>query len=536
MSSGFEIWATFEFVFVPPQFSQAMKKRSLVLVTVDCLRADHVGFLGYPRAVTPNLDALARNSVVVANALVAGAPTYFSLPGILASRYPLALGRDVLGLAPGEPTLPSALRGEGYATAAFLAGNPYLSRRFGYDQGFDAFQDFLDSEIGAEPSAADAAGMSKASRLNRWLQDGSHRTRLTGHAYDEIYFWYCQWVSAREGLSMDALRRYPAANVILDQALSWLNGVEEKPFFLWLHLMDPHHPYYPPEESLAAVGAKEITARRARVLNSFWNRWDIAPHRFERYRNEIFSLYDAGVHWVDRQLSRLVEVLQQSQRWDETVFAVTADHGESFLEHGERYHSPTSLPEQLIHVPLLLRAPGLAARHLSQRPFSLIHLAPTLLHSVGVAPPDSFQGRSAWQEISAGTLPETPAITECIDGCNNPMRPDDRMRSRLMAVRDGEFKLVIDFKKKQDHLYDLKNDPGEDSPLLPGVQARERARLFAVAQEHLRKSCYKQNVDLRLRALLRELQQSARIKDSAPVSPVAAGTLAEPTAAVGVRR
>ena len=131
-----------------------MKKRSLVLVTVDCLRADHVGFLGYSRPVTPNLDALAKDSVVVSNAIVAGAPTYFSFPAILASRYPLALGRDVLGLAPGEPTLPTALRGEGYATAAFLAGNPYLSRRFGYDQGFDTFHDFLDSEIGAESSVA----------------------------------------------------------------------------------------------------------------------------------------------------------------------------------------------------------------------------------------------------------------------------------------------------------------------------------------------------------------------------------------------
>jgi arylsulfatase A-like enzyme len=513
-----------------------MKKRSLVLVTVDCLRADHVGFLGYSRPVTPNLDALARNSVVVANALVAGAPTYFSLPGILASRYPLALGRDVLGLAPGEATLSSALRNEGYATAAFLAGNPYLSRRFGYDQGFDIFQDFLESETGAAPSVADAAATSKLSKLNRWLQDGSHRTRLTGNAYDEIYFWYCQWASGREGLSMDALRRYPAANVIVDQALSWLRDVDDKPFFLWLHLMDPHHPYYPPAESLAALGAAEITARRARVLNSFWNRWDIPPHRFERYRNEILSLYDAGVHWVDRQLSRLVDVLQRSQRWDETVFAVTADHGESFLEHGERYHSPTSLPEQLIHVPLLMHGTGLAARHLSQRPFSLIHLAPTLLDSVGVSAPDSFQGRSAWHEITAGTLPETPSITECIDGCNNPMRPDDRLRSRLMAVREGEFKLVIDFREKRDYLYDLKNDPREDSPLLTGVRVREHARLLGVAQEHLQKSAYSQNVDLRLRALLRELQQSARMKGNTPVCSIAAEMLVAPTTALGVRR
>ena len=116
-----------------------MKPRSLVLITVDCLRADHVGFLGYSRPVTPFLDSLAENNTVFSNAIVAGTPTYFSFPGIMASRYPLALGRDVVGIAPQETTLATALHHAGYATAAFLAGNPYLSSRFGYDQGFDTF-------------------------------------------------------------------------------------------------------------------------------------------------------------------------------------------------------------------------------------------------------------------------------------------------------------------------------------------------------------------------------------------------------------
>src|SRR5579864_5355176 len=112
------------------------KQKSIVLVTVDCLRADHVGFMGYGRPVTPFLDALAGESFVFPTAIVAGAPTFYSFPAILASRYPLALGRDVLGVAPGETTLASSLKEAGYATAAFSAGNPYISPRFGYDQGF----------------------------------------------------------------------------------------------------------------------------------------------------------------------------------------------------------------------------------------------------------------------------------------------------------------------------------------------------------------------------------------------------------------
>jgi arylsulfatase A-like enzyme len=167
-----------------------------------------------------------------------------------------------------------------------------------------------------------------------------------------------------------------------------------------------------------------------------------------------------------------------------------------------------SLPEQLIHIPLLLRAPELAGIHLSQGPFSLIHLAPTLLEAVGVAVPDSFAGRSFWDQISAGNLPSEPAIVECVEACNNPFRLDDRMRSRLMVVREGAYKLVIDFSEKADCLYDLKNDPAERSPLAADALPKERARLLQLARAHLQKTRHSQYADLRLRARLRELQQS----------------------------
>src|SRR5262252_1633403 len=113
------------------------KRKSIVLVTVDCLRADHCGFMGYERPTTPYLDSLAAESLVFPSAIAAGAPTYYSFPAILAARYPLALGRDVLGLSPDEPTLASVCKRAGYATAAFSAGNPYVSTRFGYGLGFD---------------------------------------------------------------------------------------------------------------------------------------------------------------------------------------------------------------------------------------------------------------------------------------------------------------------------------------------------------------------------------------------------------------
>jgi arylsulfatase A-like enzyme len=487
-------------------------QNSIVLVTVDCLRADHVGFGGYTRPVTPFLDSLAESSTVFSDAIVAGAPTYFSFPAIIASRYPLGLGRDVVGIAPDEATIATALRGAGYRTAAFVAGNPYLTARFGYDEGFDRFHDFLDGELDFVSEHSFSAENNRRAEWNRRLLNASRRTRWTTAAYDELYFWYCQWHSSRQDLSFNQLRRYPAADVVVDQACSWLNGLAGERFFLWIHLMDPHHPYYPPQEALSSVGAPHITARRARFLNSFWNRGDIGPRRLEKQRAEILSLYDAGVYWADKQICRLVNTLQQRQLWNNTVFALTGDHGEEFLEHGARYHSPANLPEQLIRVPLLLRAPGLPATRIAEGPFSLIHLAPTLLAAAGVSAPENFQGCSFWDQISSRSFQGETAIAECVEECNNPFRASDRMHPRLLAIRDREYKLVVRFSEERVDLYDLKNDSGEHSPLPASSFKRERARLLRIAQAHLEKARRNRNSDLALRARLRELQHSLGLK------------------------
>ena len=495
-----------------------MRRHSLVLVTVDCLRADHVGFQGYTSSVTPFLDSLAKNSIVFSDAVVAGAPTYFSFPAIMASRYPLGLGREVLGIAPDEPTIATALQRSGYVTAAFLAGNPYLSPRFGYDQGFDKFHDFLDSSLSGVSTIPSPLGNSRFSRWNRDLEAITARSRLTAAAYHEFYFRYCQWRSASEDLSLDQLRRYPAADVLIDRACSWLKGLHDQPFFLWIHLMDPHHPYYPPQEALSSIGMSNMSARRARFLNSFWNRGDVGPGRLRRHKAEILSLYDAGVYWVDKQLSRLVDVLHQMQRWDETVFVVTADHGEEFLEHGERYHSPTNLPEQLIHVPLLVHSSEVDGMMISNGLFSLIHLAPTLLGALGIDVPNTFQGTDFWEQVRAGTLSNEPAVAECVDGCNNPLEVNDRIRPRILAVRDLDYKLVIRFSEQKDCLYDLKNDPAECSPVPSEVLTAERLRLLKVAGKHLKTTITGRNLDLVSRSRLRDLRHAIDLKRAGTLS------------------
>lgn len=228
--------------------------KSLVLVTVDCWRADHAGFMGYPTPTTPFLDRLATESLVFPKAIVTGAPTYYSFPGLLAARFPLSLGREVVGLAPGELTLATVFERAGYETAAYVAANPYLSARFGYQQGFAVFRDFLVEESARSGERQHAAQTPRVrTRFNQRLAKLAHGLGPVGAWYDELYFQYCQRIAAPKNQNWDGLRRFPSADVLVNEACTWLASLGSRPFFLWLHLMDPHAPYYPPAQAIEAM-------------------------------------------------------------------------------------------------------------------------------------------------------------------------------------------------------------------------------------------------------------------------------------------
>jgi arylsulfatase A-like enzyme len=477
-----------------------------VFITVDCLRADHAGFMGYARSTTPFLDRLAVESMVFPKAIAAGAPTYYSFPGIMASRSPLALGREVVGIAPGEPTLATVLQQAGYRTAAYVAANPYLSSRFGYAQGFELFQDFLADELPRTSAGQERTeSVSRArTRFNRHISELAHRVGPLGRLYDDLYFEYCQKSTASKSESWDSLRRFPAADVLVDRACDWLGSLGQQPSFLWLHFMDPHAPYYPPAEALTAMGVGHIQPEHGRYLNAAWNRTDLSAERLRKYRDEIVRLHDAGIRWVDTQLARLVEGLRNLSRWDSSVFVLTADHGEEFLDHGERFHSPARAGQEMLHVPLLMRVPGIGKKPLSDAPFSHVDLAPTVLDAIGIDAPPEFEGRSYWAGAQRGGDWEW-AVSESIGRCTNPMDAGKRLHGRVLVVQERKYKLVLDFDRKQEDLFDLESDPRELRALPAEAEKSARARLLRRALQHLEHSASGFNRELAMRARVHEV-------------------------------
>jgi arylsulfatase A-like enzyme len=476
-------------------------RRSLILITVDCLRADHVGWLGYNRPTTPFLDSLAAESITFSNAIVAGAPTYYSFAAIMASRYPLAFGRNIIGLCPGEPTLASALQACGYATAAFLSTNPYLSERFGYSQGFDKFQDFQDFAADPITPNADVVSARPLSRINQALRKASGAFPAAARAYDELYFRYCQRISAAKAASFDRLRRFPSADFIVDEACDWLALNHDRSFFLWLHFMDAHAPYYPSEQAIHLMGGSP-DPQHAQYLNEYWKRSDLDPPRLQQHRDEVVALYDAGIRWVDTQIARLTSSLHELGLWDTCAMAVTADHGEEFLDHGGQFHSPSQTGEEVLRVPLLLRVPGSSLPISIHGPCSLIDLAPMLLDTVGVRSPDSFLGANPGTKQPT----ENSVVVESVAACTNPMRPESRLHSRVLVVREQRYKMVLDFGNASAHLYDLAADPHETSALPMDKEKSVRKRLLKRAQQHISASLNSRDHRVAMAARVRDLR------------------------------
>lgn len=482
--------------------------KNLLLITIDCLRADHCGFMGYPRPTTPTLDALARESIVFENAQVAGAPTYYSFPAILASRYPLSLGRDMLGVPPQTPTLATALRDAGYRTAGFNAGNPYISRWFGYDQGFETYEDFGLTEL--QPfEVSETSKVSNESaepffrKFNRVAARVATRLPIAREIYDELDFRYCYGLEKKKYAgAWDKARKFPNAAEVTQRALAWLHTQGQAPYFLWLHYMDPHHPRYPSAQSLASVGTPAISAESQFFLNNVWLRSDIA----RRYRKELMALYDACIRDVDDQIGVLLKELGRLNRQSQTAVVMLSDHGEEFFEHGRLGHSPPSLYQPLAHVPVLIQAANARPQRIDT-PFSLIDLAPTLLSMLNVGIPVSFQGATRWESIVSQQSWTDPAIAEVVRLPREPRKGERALYPRVLAVRQGRYKMLLDLSTGGDLLFDLAADPAERHPLLRGAARDAHRQLLLAAREHLRRRRVQPDDPARLRARVVELRQ-----------------------------
>ena len=298
---------------------------NIVLVTVDSLRADHCGFHGYEKDTTPNLDAMAEDGLVFENAIAPGPATPESMPVIFTGEWPVERGEEseselrarrerIRTHMQARETLPERLQRLGYQTAAFTP-NPFTSRHFGFDQGFDRFEDFMDEQN---------RGQLYQKVFNGFL-DGSGASSL---ARVFMNFWQREEV-------------FKPWESYYDDAVSWAKEADE-PYFLWVFLMDAHNPYMSSAEYRSQSRLSEFHANF-----EFWRQSHETPFSAEMHE-KLVTAYDDSIRYSDAFLGRLREDLD-----DESVITVTGDHGEAFGEHGTYGHEPY-LHDENVHVPLVI--------------------------------------------------------------------------------------------------------------------------------------------------------------------------------------
>jgi len=320
--------------------------RNVFLLTIDALGAEHVGHLGYDRNTTPHLDELSEQGVTFQNCFAQSSHTRESMPSLFFSAYPFDLGS--VGPVPEDrPTIATTISDAGFATAGFHS-NPYLSRAYRFERGFDEFDDGL-------PLA---------------------RNRLLTFLHRAINHF--------------KLEPYVRADDLADRGRSWLDGTAADRRFLWLHFMDPHGPYQPPAEYQRMFRDDVVGKRTAKRL---WRRSVDDPESLsDADRRTLMDLYDAEIRYTDEMIGRFVDDLRSRGLLEKSLVVVAADHGEEFGEDGIFGH-PRRVTERLTHVPLVVLGPSVPADMTVSRVVENVDIGPTICERCGVDVPSEFAGQ-----------------------------------------------------------------------------------------------------------------------------------------------
>ncbi len=409
---------------------------NVILLTIDALRADAVSYAGYPDDTTPELDRLANSSTVFRTAIASHLGTPPSMSSLMTGRYPSFEGverwhrpthhgfsdlnspDEKEGLTENVLTLAEILSASGFRTAGFCT-NANLTDSTRFHQGFDEWDQFGD--------------------------------------------YYQQFTKTRDH---PLKYSYPTADVVIDKVVSWLDRAGDRPFFLWLHIMEPHSPYLPPpplnrffDRDYTTATDLEINEALYRLLIEQYP--GTPPREYASYQDlgltkqELMEhargLYDGDIRFGDRELGRFLRALGERSLWDRTLLMVTADHGEEFLDHGHvTHHLLEAGPEELIRVPLLIRMPQDAAGvdQVSPTAFDagrahrivdavvrLVDLAPTVLDFLDLGAAAAGMDGTSLRPLLEGR--SMPPLTAFMSGVDFGIARDARWKYRLERQQPG---------------------------------------------------------------------------------------------------
>mgnify|MGYP000361127494 CR=1 FL=1 len=402
---------------------------NVVLIVLDTVHAGHLSLYGYARNTTPNLKQLAAEATVYEHAASVSDHTLPTHGSLFTGLYPSwhgahytpkhSKGRPLSGNA---LTMAELLRDKGYSTMAVVANSHYVGPSFGMDQGFAAF-DCRKPVLAINP-------FGKRYFLRHAFRRILGRIVSTG----EWYFF------TRTSSEINA-----AAFALLDKARD-----ERTSFFLFVNYMDAHGPYVPTSPYDTLFEGKNPRFSYPNYLDLVRNVFRPGKDLPEHVRRHLISQYDGGIAQADAAIGELVSKLKRMGAYDNTLFIVTADHGEAFGARHLLGHGMGELYSDLTHIPLLIKFPGTAQTQSVKTPVSQVDVLPTVLDVLGYETPKNVQGRSLRQ----GSLEPRAVFAEAFPAIG----------IHVKAILAGDRKLIM---HQQDtiEVFDVVNDPSDSNNL-----------------------------------------------------------------------
>lgn len=406
---------------------------NIILISIDTLRADHVGAYGYGRDTTPNIDHFAKEAVVFMETASTAPKTLPSHASIFTSLLPSHHGAlSNRGFRVPEDSLMMAeiLRDAGYRTVSFNDGG-LMEAKFGFSQGF------------------------------------------------EIY---------------DSTPLKSRFETRVGPAKDWIAANRDSRFFLFLHTYEVHLPLEPPEFYFDLFRRQDADHHPGDLVFGVQKRNELKKTEIaESDLEHVIDLYDAAIRSMDAAFQDLIQFLADVELLDNTLIVFTSDHGEEYGERGRIAAHGSTLYDEVIRVPLIVRFPG--GRYGStivDRQVSSLDILPTVMDVADIAPMKHFEGRSLTGVVRGRSREESVAFSETGNG-------------KFASARDGTWKLLR--RPKQNWLFHLLEDPGETHNAAPRFRDTfsrlERALDAALAARPMRSNPFEpdEETNERLRAL-----------------------------------
>jgi arylsulfatase len=410
-------FAFFAITIALPNTAYAADERpNVVLIVIDTLRADAMSCYGYDRITTPRLDEFANANLQFKRTFAPAGLTPPSMAAMMTGRlpyYPLNTpwntftsfgfdrfrkNRDDVGLPESLDSLAEFLQREGYATGAFVT-NPFVSERFQFDQGFDTMEDLRDF-----------------------------------------------------GGPLPHLR----AGEVVKQSKAWMKSHTEGPFFLYVHVMDVHYPYLPPEPYRKQFSFERVPGKTDEEVGAAWDKQKhIENVSVVSMREHARGLYDSALFYADEQIGVLIDALKDQGVAENTIVVITSDHGEEFLDHGDTSHKG-KLYEEHVGVPLLMKLPEQQTGQIDAL-VQNFDIMPTILDYCGIEGLDEATDAVSLRPLIEGKADHRgrPVFGNQIPTKQMPLPQFQFVRTKDHALLYGAVTPDLS------ELYNLANDPHE---------------------------------------------------------------------------